>query len=104
MFNEKAIKEAKEVVKYLSTIWDDHKGSIVLNRGRGENYGNRPVEYSIHFQIGNKFFHYFTSDMRWHNLQTIRTCESMEDYRGGHNYFFADLDDLKDWLARKVNA
>ena len=100
MKNE-AIVKSGEIVKYLKTIaTKKHYGSGKLNYGKGENYGNVPLEYSIIFSVGDKYFHFFTSDMRYYTQPKfyIRTCEHEKDFRGGMNHIVESVEDTKNFL------
>lgn len=106
MFNEEAIREANKMVAYLKSIKGVKRehGKSRLNRGRGERYGNTPVEYSIIFSVDGKFFHFFTSDMRYSRNcgAVIRTCEHARDFHGGTNHFVATVDELKSFMEREL--
>lgn len=105
MFDKKAITQALGMVKFLSHIdgAKRHYGKSRLNYGRGENYGNTPVEFSIIFSVDGKYFHFFTSDMRYTRgdcRACIRTCENERDFTGGRNHFVSCIEDLRKFLVR----
>ena len=102
MFDKKAIKRAGECVAYIKKVGEIKYGKTRLNYGRGEQYGNTPVEYSIIFKVGEQYFHFFTSDFRWFDNMTVRTCEGERDFRGGSNYAIDNVEDLRYFVEQKV--
>ena len=107
MFDKKAITQALGMVKFLTSIegFERHSGKTRLNYGKGEQYGNTPVEFSIIFSVDGKYFHFFTSDMRYTRgdcRACIRTCEHERDFTGGSNNFVYCIEDLRSFLERKL--
>lgn len=105
MFDKKSIELANECVRYIKSVGEVVYGKTRLNYGKGEQYGNTPVEYSIIFKVGDNYYHYFTSDMRYTNgrgsFMTVRTCEGARDFHGGSNYWVDTVADLKHFVERK---
>lgn len=102
--NNNAIKRAGECVRWIKNNSEICYGSTRLNYGRGEQRGNTPLEYSIIFKVGDQYFHFFTSDFRWCDSITVRTCDNERDFHGGINYNVDDVHDLCYFVDRKING
>lgn len=100
--NNNAIKRATECVRWIKNNGEICYGKTRLNYGRGEQAGNTPLEYSIIFKVGDQYFHFFTSDMRWCDSMTVRTCDGERDFHGGSNYTIDNADELRQFVGRKV--
>ncbi len=104
MFDKEAIQQALGYKKFIDLLGVEYapKARKKLNYGRGEQYGRTPVEFSFLFKVatddGEKYFHFFTSDMRYTNgdcRACIRTAENYTDYTGGQNHFLYCIEDLR---------
>lgn len=108
-FDKEAIRLAKACVRYIKSVGKIVYGKTTLNYGKGEQFGNTPVEYSIIFEIDGKYFHFFTSDMRYtgrygrrERFMTVRTCAGARDFHGDTNYWVDNVSELRDFVERKL--
>lgn len=108
-FDKGAIELAKACVRYIKSVGKIVYGKTTLNYGKGEQFGNTPVEYSIIFEIDGKYFHFFTSDMRYtgrygrrERFMTVRTCAGARDFHGDTNYWVDNANELREFVERKL--